>query len=479
MNENQKIQLFMSKLELKPKVINNNNNNNESNHLFKKEQIKLLIKEVLYNSLAQAIIKIFQTPHITLKLFLATFVLVSTGLASFLVIQSFLEYFSFGVSTMSRTINENPTLFPKVTICNFNPFTTEYAFNMIQLNVTSGNNLSDEEKKRLGHDLNDILLECSFNMKPCDLADFVWSFDQTYGNCYTFNSVNENRTLKQSTVSDIYFGLDLTLYINIYEKILKFRKLTTGMGAIIRIGNSSYMTYYSNGGTFITPGHQTYLSVEREFKSILPKPYSDCEIDSNSAVSRKDSGLYNLIGPTEYAYTQQLCFTQCFQEFVKRNYNCTMPYVVSFFNVSTCNWDYSYLVEILNDFERKNFLSEVCLPSCPLECNKTLYKVYTSSVHLVGEQFISAIQRNPKLTSDFINRSIDSMTARESFVKVHINYETLSYTITSESPQMTVVSLLASIGGHLGLFLGVNFFSIWEIIEVIMEIMFILRERKR
>ena len=55
--------------------------------------IKTLLKESLYNSLAQAIVKILQTPHFTLKLFLSLFVLGTSGLASYLVIKSILDYF--------------------------------------------------------------------------------------------------------------------------------------------------------------------------------------------------------------------------------------------------------------------------------------------------------------------------------------------------------------------------------------------------
>jgi len=49
-------------------------------------KIKSLIKETLYNSLAQAIFKIIETPFITLKAFLLICVLVSSGLCSYLII---------------------------------------------------------------------------------------------------------------------------------------------------------------------------------------------------------------------------------------------------------------------------------------------------------------------------------------------------------------------------------------------------------
>lgn len=56
----------------------------------KNDKIKCLLKEVLYNYLAQALIKIFSTPHFILKLFLLICVFSSSSLASYLVIQAIL-----------------------------------------------------------------------------------------------------------------------------------------------------------------------------------------------------------------------------------------------------------------------------------------------------------------------------------------------------------------------------------------------------
>ena len=35
---------------------------------------------------------------------------------------------------------------------------------------------SNEQRKNLSHDLEEILLNCSFNNEPCDSSDFVWKF---------------------------------------------------------------------------------------------------------------------------------------------------------------------------------------------------------------------------------------------------------------------------------------------------------------
>jgi hypothetical protein len=69
-----------------------------------------------------------------------------------------------------------------------------------------------------------------------------------------------------------------------------------------------------------------------------------------------------------------------------------------------------------------------------------------------------------KLTAD---------VAAQSFIHVYIFYNSLSYIFSLESPAMDVVSLLASIGGNLSLFLGVSVFSLFEIFEVLLEIIFL------
>ena len=60
-----------------------------------------------------------------------------------------------------------------------------------------------------------------------------------------------------------------------------------------------------------------------------------------------------------------------------------------------------------------------------------------------------------------------------------IFYESLSYILSEETPRMDMVSLLASIGGNLGLFLGVSVFSLYEMVEVALEIFFIQKDLKK
>jgi hypothetical protein len=83
--------------------------------------------------------------------------------------------------------------------------------------------LSDKDQKKLGHDLDDILMGCKFNLDQCDSADFTRSFDLSNGNCYTFNadfdSNGTKRDLRKSSIAGPTFGLRLRLYVNYHEKL--------------------------------------------------------------------------------------------------------------------------------------------------------------------------------------------------------------------------------------------------------------------
>ena len=401
----------------------------------------------------------------------------------FLVIQSILMYLRYEVSAITRTIHENPTLFPTVTFCNINWFTTQYAYNLTQMNTQDGQiyTLPNSDKQKLAHYLDDVLLECYFNNSPCNATDFSWSFDPDYGNCYTFNSgVDSNGTkvdLKQSNIAGWNFGLQMTLYVNVYEELLNVSSDVFGLGALIRLGNNSFTSDYLDSGILLQPGLHVNMAVDREFKSMLPKPYSNCDVDNYSTTHKltDDSYLFNLITKSQFVYSQQFCFSQCLQKHFIEKYNCTLYIFISLFNVSLCDWDIFLDILYKDSAFKDNFINDVCLPLCPLECYQNVYRTSMVSYQLIGIQYVNAILSRPNLVMDFMQRPIDSYQAEKSIVNVNIFYESLSYTSTTESPQMDIVNLMASIGGNLSLFLGVSVFSLCEMAEVAIEIYFIFR----
>jgi hypothetical protein len=295
----------------------------------KSKYIELMTKEILYNSLAQAAMRVcYQKMQFKFKrLFLIISIAVLLSLASYTLIQSIRGYFNYEVITTSRTIYETPTLFPKITICNQNMLQTEYGWEFISNINSSWNffkypnlmknltyteqytvktkfyaiaqsklleeNFTDDKLRRLGHNFEDLLINCYFKNNPCSHKDFTWTFDPFYGNCYEFNADGNHKI----SIPGWDNGLKLEFYVNFNEKLNRINSVYGGVGALIRIENSSYFVDHGWEGIRLPGGYQSDIAIERKFKFIMPKPYSNCEIDGDTSVDTIEfnSDLFDII----------------------------------------------------------------------------------------------------------------------------------------------------------------------------------------
>jgi hypothetical protein len=120
-----------------------------------------------------------------------------------------------------------------------------------------------------------------------------------------------------------------------------------------------------------------------------------------------------------------------------------------------------------------DFIQENCLPQCPLECYFDQFDESLSPADLIPNVFLEYINSKPKLAADFTTNKIDLNLVKQSFTSFGIFYKSLSYETFTESPQTNLVWLFASIGSYLSLFLGISVFSLYETIQVLIEILFI------
>jgi hypothetical protein len=160
--------------------------------------------------------------------------------------------------------------------------------------------------------------------------------------------------------------------------------------------------------------------------------------------------------------------------------NCSDPQSLSLFNSSTCvkESEQKCMETEYDSLISDNYLKSVCIHKCPLECNSTEFTSSLTSVELIGDlfaDFLNSDLRN-NLSLDFESsstRPINPEIAKKSFVTFQLYYSTNSFTLSSETPSMDIVGLLANIGGTLGLFLGVSLLHFCELIEVLIEIHFL------
>lgn len=132
----------------------------------------------------------------------------------------YLQYETF--STVRKEIHENFT-FPALSICDSNYFKTPQASQYLEsllsqkygVNVTNFDEyynafngsispvawtfyetffetFNDTLRRSFGYSLNDTMIKCEFDSKPCDLNWFDWFYHPFFGNCYKFNSGSLN-----------------------------------------------------------------------------------------------------------------------------------------------------------------------------------------------------------------------------------------------------------------------------------------------
>ena len=110
-----------------------------------------------------------------------------------------------------------------------------------------------------------------------------------------------------------------------------------------------------------------------------------------------------------------------------------------------------------------------CLAKCPLECTQSgLTPITVASYNFPSIEYSNAIKaelasRLPNVSnqSDFSNELYNNL------VEFSVFYKSLTYTQVEEEIKMTLEDLVASIGSHMHLFLGMSFMTIIEIVELI------------
>jgi len=134
--------------------------------------------------------------------------------------------------------------------------------------------------------------------------------------------------------------------------------------------------------------------------------------------------------------------------------------------------------------ERENFLNtdiySKCTPLCPKECDSIDYNIEVMTSKYPTEEYAKVLLNDPKimkLYSDY-NKSITINDLRESMVQLSVYYMSFEYTEISQTVKISLIDSVSNFGGLLGLFIGASFLTFGEFIEIIVELLMILFDKK-
>jgi hypothetical protein len=434
-----------------------------------------------------------------------SFLLISTSLCVYMIIKSVLEYLEFEVITKIRVFNERPMEFPRVMICNKNPFVTKEANSFLNkfviksqvFNITTNESVlitnmleaglnaknpeyGNENRKLLGYPIDEMLIRCHFQEIKCTADDFIWHYDFNYGNCFIFNS-GYNKTGHKVPIRKVqkpgrFSGLYLQLFIG-KPQDQYLSEFSAGIHVVI---SNSSITPSPSEGINARPGSITNIDINKVITKRMPKPYSDCEdlseIDTGSS---ETSVLFNTILKSNYSYRQKDCFELCLQKTIIEKCECYDLQYPMLFNSKPClnQSEIECTEKLYYEFIENDYINKKCIQYCPLECDSVSYQLSTSTSTYPTEIYAKILMTRPQIQKYFANETITYEKLRETLVALDINYADLKYTIISEIASRTLIDLVASIGGTISLFLGTSLMSLVEVFEKMVNIVIIFKNR--
>ncbi|RNA34517.1 amiloride-sensitive sodium channel subunit beta [Brachionus plicatilis] len=435
-----------------------------------RRRIKNVVVDVLLSSTSHGLPNILKATKISIKIIWAIFTILSTGVCAYLIAESIYE-----VTTKTRVISEFNPLFPTITICNSNYFTSEFSVGFIDklknnsiltnplmgqfellAKIQANQPELENNKKNFGDSLNKLIVNCQFVYQPCNLSQFNFFLHTNYGNCYQYNSAfdleGKEIELSTSMFADRLYGLKLILNVSVPDS-LKF--MNPNSGALIFVHN--HTTYpLMVDPIAVSPKTETNIALARTFYESQPKPYSKCDENTND-INSYDHEYYKIVHKNAKGYSQALCVYQCFQKLFIDKCNCFVANFPCFYESEPCSLLTSQdcVNQVFQMLQNGDYIENECTNKCPLECEGMKFDKVTSLTRFSNSEFEKVLSEYSGPDSVYFNQSIDS------------------YTSITENPSINVVGLFSSIGGVAGLFLGVSVLTFVEGIEILMQILFI------
>lgn len=427
-----------------------------------------------------------------------------TGLCSYFIAKSVTEFLLFEVKTQIKEIHAEQVPFPQISICNANPLVTQAANDYIKnfllntYNISVSNYSDLLNKQSLYPNLNNVLnyiqymsndpslnesvkrtfgygltFSCMFNSNIyCeDGQNTVWYFHPKYGNCFNFNPLKTANGTKREIYKAYRSNLGFSAAVFLGNPDEKFNYLyeSDSSGAAIVVSDQETFALVPTG-FFIRAGTFTKISVIRRETKNLPEPYGKCvEVENIDTILSREMTKLNL------KYTRKNCLNLCEQKSNIDDIGCNSLQLPRIFGAPLCNNRTSY--DLLKKYNRFNL--STCSDLCPIECNSIFHQTRLSfmdypSYNIYTNVFKEIEKNNSYFRGLFDYKNVTYDTFRKSLAYFQVVYEQIKYTEVTVSPSKTWVDLVAAIGGTMGAFLGLSIMIFVEIIELIVEFIFVI-----
>lgn len=313
-----------------------------------------------------------------------------------------------------------------------------------------------------GHRLENMLLTCYFENRPCDISDFVTKIT-SLGICYTFNS-GDNQPLLYTDKYGYENGLQVTLNAEEYEY---FTAEDDSTGFYVFVHSPGYVPYIGTyRGFTVSTGQRTQVSISKTDFNLLTPPYGEC----NDHVELK---LFD-------GYDRESCLIECETNSALVFCGCKAEYMPGDGIVCSLN----DTIQCLNTHSEQ-FEPQLC--DCPVPCKSVLYDTKFSYSKYPSTNYFQIINTTAFLNSTisplpgfiitrtsingtdvaFLNANASAEFFDANYLSFYIYYDTLEYTEIEEVIEYDLFQYIADFTGYIGFFTGAGFLTFFEMIELI------------
>ncbi|XP_053231056.1 acid-sensing ion channel 1 isoform X3 [Podarcis raffonei] len=303
-----------------------------------------------------------------------------------------------------------------------------------------------EFSDRAGHDIQEMLLACTFRGTPCDPSDFKVVYTR-YGKCYTFNSGQPDKPPRITNKGGTGNGLEIMLDIQQDEYLPVWGETdetSFEAGIKVQIHSQDEPPCIDQLGFGVAPGFQTFVSCQEQRLIYLPPPWGDCKSVT------MESEFYD-------TYSIAACRIDCETRYLVENCNCRMvhmpgdaPYCTPEQYKECADPALDFLVEKDNDY---------CV--CEMPCNVTRYGKELSMVKIPSKASAKYLAKKYNKSEQYIGENI---------LVLDIFFEALNYETIEQKKAYEVAGLLGDIGGQMGLFIGASLLTVLELFDYAYEI---------
>ncbi|XP_029452852.1 acid-sensing ion channel 1-like [Rhinatrema bivittatum] len=300
---------------------------------------------------------------------------------------------------------------------------------------------------RTCHQLEDMLLNCTFQGKQCTASDFFVVFTR-YGKCYTFNSGKNGKAPLISLRGGTGNGLELMLdiqqdeYMPVWEET---DETSFEAGIKVQIHSQEEPPFIDQLGFGVAPGFQTFVSCQEQRLTYLPPPWGDCKS------TPIDSDFFDI-------YSITACRIDCEIRYLAEKCNCKMVHMPG--DAAYCTPEQykecadpalDYLEEMDNDY---------C--NCETPCNMTRYAKELSMVKIPSKASAKYLAKKYNKSEQYISENI---------LVLDIFFEALNFETIKQKKAYEVAGLLGDIGGQMGLFIGASILTVLELFDYAYEVL--------